>query len=133
MMQRSKMTTLLLELTLMLLVFSLCSGICLRVFASAREMSASSAKLSWAASWAQSAAQAYKASGGDAKSAAAFLGAGETDRGFALFLDCDWQRADSSSGVYLLTLEGQGDVCEIRVIEGEHLLFSLDVRAVPHE
>lgn len=130
---RSKMTSLLLELTLMLLIFSLCAGVCLRAFVLARDMSTNSARLSWAASWAQSAAQAYKAAGGDAVETARLLGADETETGLVLAFGEDWQATDFSQGLFFLTLEGAAGSCEIRVTEGEERLFTLAVKAVPHE
>ena len=131
--QRSKMPTLLLELALMLLIFSLCAGVCLRIFSSAKKNASDSANMSNAAAWAQSAAQAYKAAGGDSAEAAKILNAEITHSGFVLGLGSDWQATDVISAEFLLMLTADDGEASISVADHlQNALFSIEVKAVAY-
>lgn len=131
--ERSKMPLLLTELSLMLLVFSLCAAICLSVFAASRKTARESGALGNAAAWAQSAAEAYRAANGDARNAAALIGAEGTDGGFTCYLNDAWEQTDEDGGDYALFLSETGDyAAHITVMDDTETLFSLDVKAVAY-
>lgn len=132
--RRSGLTALLTELVLMILIFALCAAVCLSVFASARRMSRESGELSSAASWAQSAAEAFRAAGGDAAAAASALGARADGSGaWRLDLDADWQPLAQGEGSYVLYLRsGGGTRADVRVDGAAGEIFSLEAEAVPY-
>jgi len=133
------MPILLTELTLMLLIFTLCAGICLSIFFKSRDIAEYSGALSRAAMWAQSAAEAYKAAGGDAAEAAALLGAAETgitvnNAGFLLSFDREWQPVGTAEAFYVLSLTEEADnAAKVEVTESDESLIVLRVKAVPNE
>ena len=69
---RNRETLVLLELAIVLLVFAVFAAGCLRIFAAAREIARESNDLHRAAEWAQSAAECFKALGGDPKETLSF-------------------------------------------------------------
>ncbi|MGM9521429.1 MAG: hypothetical protein ACI3VB_03010 [Oscillospiraceae bacterium] len=121
---------LLLEITIMLLVFSICAAVCLSVFCSARSTAEEADKLTGAAMWAQSAAEAFKASGGDLELTARILGGRYGSSTVTMGFDENWQ---SEGDEYMLTLTDDGGEAEILILDGEKLLFSMKVRAVSFE
>lgn len=124
--ERSKSVMLLIEITIMLLVFALCASVCLRLFAGARNMANDAKELSNAAMWAQSAAEVYKSSGGELAETADILGGTVSDGRMELRFDEDWHEG---GGAYLLTIDGNGAV---RVTDGEETIYSLNVEAVSY-
>ncbi len=117
---------LLIEITIMLLVFALCASVCLRLFAGARNMTEDAKELSNAAMWAQSAAEVYKSSGGELSTTADILGGTISDGKVELRFDEDWQE---NGGAYILTVDENGTVC---VTDGEDIIYSLSVEAVSY-
>ncbi len=129
--ERSRLPVLLTELVLMLLVLALCSAVCLSIFASSRDMAAESGRLGSAAAWAQSAAEAYKAEGGDLAKTAERLDGELSGAGLVLGLDRGWQPA--ASGMYTLSLDETAEKqARITVSGPEGEIFSLEVKAVAH-
>lgn len=128
---RSKLPLLLMELALMVLVFSICAAICLSVFAASRKTAWESADLGRAAAWAQSAAEAYRAAKGDAGKAAELLGAEAGAEGFTCRVDTSWDPATGEDAGYTLTLTETGEnAAHIAVSGSGGAIFSLDVKAV---
>lgn len=123
---------LLLELVLMIFIFSICAAVCISIFTSSRQMSDDSRNTGHAVSWAQSAAEAYKAAEGDSAEAASYIGAQTTDNGFVMNFDSDWTETDAN-GRFRLELEGKDGTAHIRVTDGEKVLFSLEAKAVRYE
>ncbi len=119
--ERSKLPVLLTELTLMLLVFALCAAVCLSIFASARTIADGSAALSRASLWAQSAAECYKAAGGDVGAAAELLG-----------LEREGRSAAGEREGLTLTVSPSGDRQALISVSdaGGETVFSLTVKAV---
>ncbi|NCB50556.1 MAG: hypothetical protein EOM54_01560 [Clostridia bacterium] len=131
--ERSKMPLLLTELSLMLLIFSLCAAICLSVFAASRKTARESGALGNAAAWAQSAAEAYRAAKGDVAEAAELIGAEVTQDGFACYFDESWAQASESGADYALILSETGEnAANIAVTDDAETLFSLNVKAVAY-
>ena len=132
--ERSKMPLLLTELSLMLLIFSLCAAICLSVFAASRKTARESGALGNAAVWAQSAAEAYRAAKGDAKESAALLGAGYKQGVLYMDFDKDWNNHPASGETaFTLRMTEINGMAHIEVdAEGGETLFSLDVKAVAY-
>ncbi|MEG2215282.1 MAG: hypothetical protein RRY09_06650 [Oscillospiraceae bacterium] len=127
--ERSKLPVLLTELVIMILIFSLCAGVCLSIFASARRISRESGELSEAASLAQSAAEVYRASRGDLAAAAAILDMQSDGAGYVLHYDAAWNPSDD--GEYALFIGATAeDGAHIDVTGGGETIFSLDVKAV---
>ncbi len=124
--ERSKSVMLLMEITIMLLVFAICAGVCLTLFASSRRMSREAAELSEAAMWAQSAAEVYKSSGGDVAKAAETLRGDVNGGAMELWLDDDWQPGGRT---YLLSCSAAGD---IRVTRDGNVIYTLKAEAVTY-
>ena len=104
---KSKVTLVLTELLIMILVFSLAAAVCLQVFVRAGEISRHTALRDEASILAQNAAELLKATGGDLEQAAALCDG-------ALRLELEKLPAD---------IPGLGEA-QIRVYSGEELLVS---------
>lgn len=101
----SKSSLFLLELILAILFFSLCSAVCVRLFAQARVESSRSAAENRAILCARSAAAAYKAAGGDAAEFCRISGAAGD---MVLYYDAHWQKAAAlETAAYVLKLRPQ--------------------------
>ncbi len=106
---------LLMELTLSLLIFSVCAGICLRIFAYSKSLSDDSRALNGAVLAATTAAERYKAGGGWISMSYCY--------------DKDWNEAEA--GPYRLTLSEQDDgEADIVVSDDTGVIYTLTVRAV---
>jgi hypothetical protein len=106
---------LLMELALSIFIFSLCAGICLRIFAYARKIADDSRALNGAVLAATTAAERYKAAGGG--------------KSFSLCYDGEWE--ETESGPYRLTLSEAAEGGAEIVVEGdEGVIYTLTVRAV---
>jgi type II secretory pathway pseudopilin PulG len=103
---RSGAALFLMELILVIGVFAAASAVCVQLFARAALISRQSTDLSRATLCAQSAAESFKAAGGDLPQVGLLLGAGELSGGrLALGYDRDWLLAEGGAApVYLLTL-----------------------------
>ena len=127
--ERSKSLMLLLEITVMILIFAFCAAVCLSLFASARRMSKEAEDSTSAAMWAQSTAEAYKSVGGDLQRTAALIGATVSGDTLELGLDGDWQVGGSE---YTLRLTGDQGTAVITVSDKDGEFFSMDVKAVTY-
>ncbi|MBQ2879428.1 MAG: hypothetical protein IJE27_01920 [Anaerotignum sp.] len=118
---RSKTPLFLMELIIMLLVFSVSAAVCLQVFSGAKKISEESRKLDAAVMQAQNIAECWKASHGDLKETAEMLSVipGETD--FKIYDEENWLHTEA--------------VCKdaeimITVFSGEEEIYSLTCEAV---
>ena len=117
----SKTPLFLMELLIMLLVFSISAAICLQVFAGARRISDESRKLDMAVMQAQVAAECWKATCGDLDETADYFGVkAENDR-FSVY--------DADEGMYL-EFESEGATAYIVILDGKREIFSLSCEAV---
>ena len=94
------------ELLIAVGIFSLCAAICMGLFVRSEVMSQEAADLNRAVSAARSAAECYKAAGGDLEKTAELTGGGVLDAG-TLFIEFDesWQPLPSGeAGVFELTI-----------------------------
>ena len=94
------------ELLIAVGIFSLCAAICMGLFVRSEVMSQEAADLNRAVSAARSAAECYKAAGGDLEKTAELTGGGVLDAG-TLFMECDesWQPLRSGeAGAFELTI-----------------------------
>ena len=116
----------------MILLFSLCAAVCMRLFAGAQTLSDRSRELNAAVAEAESAAEAFKAAKGSAAEAAALTDGARTDgSGFTVDYDESWNPG-AVSGAYRLCLaaqDGYADVSVCRTADGE-TIFALSVKAV---
>lgn len=128
---RPKTPILLIEITVMLLVFALCAAICLTIFATADRLSDQSQALDQAVLLVQSTAERYKAFEGDLEKtahAAGCLPAGETA---VAYFDHHWQTVTAGDAVYRLVLEPGRQQLSIRVEQADgSTLFSVEAGAV---
>lgn len=130
--KRSKTPLSLIEITTMILIFSLCASICMRLFVSANEKANRSSDLACAVGWAQTAADTYKSCGGDHAAAAQQLGADISGKTATLWFDNGWNVCAQSGGSFCLTLT-DGDPAGVSVSHaGGEVLFALEVKAVPY-
>jgi type II secretory pathway pseudopilin PulG len=117
----------LIELVAAVLLFALCSAVCVRIFAGAKQISDDAADLSRAAAAAQSAAECFKSCGGDAAGTARLLGGSSEGAGFSVYYDEGWILADS--GKYSLcgkiTEEHGLRLCQISVTDGKKEIFGM--------
>ena len=94
------------ELLIAVGIFSLCAAICMGLFVRSEVMSQEAADLNRAVSAARSAAECYKAAGGDLEKTAELTGGGVLDAG-TLFIEFaeSWQRLSAGeAGVFELTI-----------------------------
>lgn len=94
------------ELLIAVGIFSLCAAICMGLFVRSEVMSQEAADLNRAVSAARSAAECYKAAGGDLEKTAELTGGGVLDSG-TLFIEFDesWQPLPSGeAGDFELTI-----------------------------
>ena len=117
----SKTPLFLMELIIMLLVFSVSAAICLQVFTGARRISDESHRLDVAVMQAQTAAECWKASHGDLKETAERMGGVSENNGFILF--------DKEEGMKL-EFQCEDMTAYIVVLSGEEEIFSLTCEAV---
>ncbi len=82
------------ELLIAVGVFSLCAAICVGLFVRAEVMSQDSANLSRAVGEARTAAECFKAAGGDLEKTAALAGGSLEGGALRLYYDGDWQKTD---------------------------------------
>lgn len=125
----SKTPLFLMELVLMLLIFSLSAGICLQIFAKAKRISIESRELDDALLESQKAAEYWKATQGDLQQTAALLRGRQEAEEILVFYDAAWQPVQTD-GVYLLQLSADGAAATIWVKKGERELCSFPCEAV---
>ena len=117
----SKTPLFLMELIIMLLVFSVSAAICLQVFAGARRISDESHRLDVSVMLAQTAAESWKASHGDLNETAERMGAVPENNGFVLL--------DEEEGIEL-EFRCEEMTANIVVLSGGEDIFSLNCEAV---
>ena len=111
----SKSSLFLMELILVILFFAISAAVCIRVFVSAEQTAERSRDLSCAVLAAQSAAECYRASGGDPETAAVLLSGSAADSGLTVGYDADWQRTAAAEPPYRLELVQDGNCADITV------------------
>ncbi|MCL1819819.1 MAG: hypothetical protein FWG36_04075 [Oscillospiraceae bacterium] len=132
--RRSKASLFLLEQLIVILVFALCAAACVRVFVFSYTTANNTRDTSNALLIAESAAEAFKFTGGDIGRTTSILsgaaGSGE------IHYDGDWKPSAKSEAVYSLVfsqLENDGTVkkCKVNVsrAEDDELLITLDIAA----
>ena len=129
---RSKSGLFLIELTVVILVFSLASATCLNLFFHSRRIAEKSRNLSHASLVVQSVADGYKSSGGDMEKTAKLVGGEFSDGDLLLNYDINWQLMTTGTDpVFRVVLTTQtkdeGIVTAESVADGEEL-FSVCVR-----
>lgn len=130
---RSRTPLSLIEITVMILVFSLCASVCMRLFVSASKKADQSRDLTNAVSWAQTAAETYKSCRGDLAGTARMLSAAADGDTARIHFDRDWNISKGADGSYVLTLTA-GEPATVTVTDTEGVaLFALQVKAVPYE
>lgn len=113
--EASKSSLFLMEMVIALLFFSICSAICIRVFAVASQDTSYSRNLSRASSLCQSAAEVYKSCRGDITSTADILN-GRYEMGQAkIFYDSNWNITDEQDNAeFVLLIEDEGTEGSVR-------------------
>ena len=117
----SKTPLFLMELLIMLLVFSISAAICLQVFAGARRISDESRRLDLAVMQAQTAAECWKASYGNLDKTAELLNAEAEKNGFSIY--------DEEKQIHL-DFSCEDATAYIAVLSGEEEIFSLTCEVV---
>ena len=84
------------ELLVAVGIFTFCAAVCVGIFVRAELMSRDSADLNRAVNAARSAAECYKAAGGDLAKTAELCGGTLSENGVALAFDADWNPAVSA-------------------------------------
>lgn len=103
---RSKSGLFLIELIVVILIFSLSAATCLRLFFQSRQIAAESKNLSYASLAVQSTADCYKSSGGDIEKVAEMLGGSIVNDQLYLYYDADWSRAeDDGAAPYYVRIQ----------------------------
>ncbi|MDR0857593.1 MAG: hypothetical protein LBN97_01020 [Oscillospiraceae bacterium] len=125
-MKGSRSGLFLMELIIALLLFAFCAGVCIQIFQSANRETRASQALSKSVFLATSAAEIYKASGGDSFRVAAELGTpGSTPEAINI------ETPDSGSFVIKLTETGSGHAdIDVYASYQEPLIYTLSVKAV---
>ena len=107
--EASKSSLFLIEMVIALLFFSICSAICIRVFAAALEDTAYSRNLSSATSLCQSASEVYKASSGNIERTAEIINGGYNMGCARVYYDRDWNETkDEYNAEFMLIVEDKG-------------------------
>lgn len=132
----------LIEIVLVVLFFSICSAICINVFAISKQLSLNSENLSYGVMKVESAAECYKSVDGNLDEVASILtGASYTDDGdLRVEYDANWQpqvlssQADETFYV-VISPDGTGaaEIAVYQVAENadeDNTLFSITVKAV---
>ena len=134
-MSSSKSRLFLLELILSILIFSVASAVCVRLFVKARSLSDTASELKMAVLQADSAAQSIRASGGDIDSLLAFFPEAEPDGSRLLVgYDEEWSLCPPDGALYCMTLtisrQGRQISAAIQVESDrrQEPLYSLSVR-----
>ncbi len=128
---RSKTSLFLIEMMLMVLVFALCSAVCVRIFAYSQQLSRDSRNLSNACIVAQSAASCYKVERGDIERTIEAIG-GKASGTNRCYYDGDWRHASPDAAVFVLAINESGGVAEIdiRKINADKAIYTLTTKAV---
>ena len=117
----SKTPLFLMELIIMLLVFSISAATCLKVFVGARKVADESRRLDTAVMMAQTAAEYWKSTHGDLAETAQMMGAVPNEDRFVVRDEKNW--------IYLEFVSEDMTAC-IDIMNGEEKIFSLTCEAV---
>lgn len=128
--RHSKTPLFLLELVIMLLIFSVSAVICLKVFVSARNISRDSRQMDAAMAKAQQAAEFWKGSRGDLEKTADQMDGKQQEDGFCVWYDESWEPAQD--GAFRLELRTDGAKARIAVYEGEEQMLEFCCEAVTY-
>lgn len=118
---RSKTPLFLMELIMMLLIFSISAAVCLQVFVGARRIADESRKLDAAVIQAQTVAEYWKASHGDLKETAEYMGVLPEENGFSVYNEEEWTHLEFTC---------DGAIADIIVFSGKKEIYSLTCEAV---
>ena len=105
---RSKSVLFLMELTVVILLFSISAAICMMIFAQAKQMSVNSRDLTGAVMRAQSAAEVYKSVSGDWNETARILGGGISGGDILVTYNEDWKPSREET-LYIMTAKPAAD------------------------
>jgi type II secretory pathway pseudopilin PulG len=120
---RSKSGLFLIELIVVILVFSLSAATCLNLFFRSRQISIESRMLSHASMAVQSAADCYKSAAGDLKRTAELTGGELHDEGtLTLYYDAFWERVDAPASYAVVIMP---------LIEREGIITAEDAIGTP--
>lgn len=111
----SKDSLFLMELALAILLFAICSAVCLKLFVAARETADKSRELSFAVLSAQSVAECYKAAEGDMEELSGMLSGSVSEKSVSVYYDRRWQISSWEDCCYVLELSENSNVADIIV------------------
>lgn len=121
----SKSTLFLMEQLIVILIFSFCAAVCVKIFVVSFIMTSDSNDMTNALRIAQSGAECYKAVAGDSEYAASILGGGIVKDGVvSVYYDSDWHVCEGSEAAYILKFtEDKGQYTDSNIPES--LLFNI--------
>lgn len=125
----SKTPLFLMEVIIMLLVFSASAAVCLQVFAEAKMMSEDSRNLDRACNEAQKAAEYWQGTQGDLSKTGALLETTVSGDHIVLFYDEQWQPT-TEEPTFTLQLMAEETDANISVSHKEKEIFNLKTKAV---
>ena len=117
----SKTPLFLMEILIMLLVFSISAAVCLQVFSGAKQISEESKTLDAAVLHAQNAAEYWKSTHGDLEETASLMGVLPGEDGFKVYDEENWLHVEFTC---------QEQTANIVVYQGKTEVFSLICEAV---
>lgn len=117
----SKTPLFLMELIIMLVIFSISATVCLQIFAGAKRISEESRRLDAAVVQAQTIAETWKATHGNLEKTAESLGVLPEEKGFTVY--------DEKNQIYV-EFRCEGPRADIIVLNREKEIFSLTCEAV---
>lgn len=135
---RSKSSLFLMELIIVLMFFSLCAAICMKVFATSKVKTDYARDLSQASFAAETVAEVYKEKNGEIDDVSKYFSTGTSENGtYKLFYDKQWNNvAEPEDGGYELSLVSNEDgrlreaVIKVSYIDKEDDIFEIAVATV---
>jgi len=127
-----KSSLFLLELIIVLFFFSLCTAICVNIFAKAKTLSTQSYELNNSVLVVQNAAECFKATDADAREIALLLGGIQNNNVVSVTYNENWNTTKSSNYTYKLiininTTQKNMASADLNVIKNTATLYSLSV------
>ena len=120
----SNSTLFLMEQLIVILIFSFCAAVCVKIFVVSFIIASDSNDMTNAMRIAQSGAECYKAADGDAEYAASILGGGTViDGSILVYYDKDWQICKEDEAVYVLKFTEDKDLYELTSVARPENLF----------
>ncbi|WP_352399061.1 hypothetical protein [Anaerotignum sp.] len=126
---RSKTPLFLMEMVIMLLVFAISAGICLKIFVEGKRISQESYQLDKACMQAQMVAEYWQRTKGNIKDTAELLQAEGNGSELFLYFDENWNRAEAKEK-FSLSVIIQDATAKIIVFDGDQEIFSILSEAV---